>query len=267
MKKVLIIEDEEFILDMYKIKFEQSGYSVEIAHNGEEGLEKIKTLKPDIVLLDLMMPKMDGYQVLEKVRVDNDIKNTKIHILSNFGQDDEIKKSMAQGADGYLVKSSITPGEIVNYVKKVLSEKEMSVTRAKAGKKAKKKVNKDAEHKVLIIEDETDIAEMYEMKLLDAGFAVDIAKNGAWGLKMAKKTEYDIIVMDMMMPAMNGYEMLDGIKKNSKNHKTLVVVLSNSAQDGDIKKAMKLGATSYLLKSTITPAKLVKELGKLVKKK
>jgi len=236
MKKVLIIEDEEFILDMYKIKFEQSGYSVEIAYNGEEGLEKIKILKPDIVLLDLMMPKMDGYQVLEKVRADDDIKNTKIHILSNFGQDDEIKKSMAQGADGYLVKSSITP------------------------------INKDAEYKVLIIEDEADIAEMYEMKLLDAGFSVDMAKNGAWGLKMAKKTEYDIIVMDMMMPAMNGYEMLTGIKKNSKNNKTLVVVLSNSAQDGDIQKAMKLGATGYLLKSTITPAKLVKELRNLIKK-
>ena len=106
---------------------------------------------------------------------------------------------------------------------------------------------------------------MYKLRLEKEGYAVEIARNGVWGLKQARQNSYTAIVMDIVMPAMDGHAMLQKIKKDSKNKKAPVLVLSNSGQEQDIKKAKKCGAACYLLKASITPAKLVKELAKVLK--
>jgi two-component system alkaline phosphatase synthesis response regulator PhoP len=113
MKKILIVEDEQFLLDMYKIKLEREGFKVVTAFDGEEGLKVTRKEKPDLILLDIVMPKLDGYKFLEEVRKDPDIKDTMVYILSNLGQASEIKKGLEDGADAYLIKANITPGQLV----------------------------------------------------------------------------------------------------------------------------------------------------------
>jgi len=121
MAKILIVEDEQFLLDMYKIKLEREGFDVLTAFDGEEGLQITRAEKPDLILLDIVMPKMDGYRFLKELRADPAIKDTLVYVLSNLGQAAEIKKGLEDGADAYLIKANVTPGQLVEKINKALS--------------------------------------------------------------------------------------------------------------------------------------------------
>lgn len=122
MSKILIIEDEKCLLDMYRLKFEHCGYQVATAANGAEGLKTAKKEKPDLILLDLLMPVMNGYEFLEKFSQDKFLKKTKVYIWSNLGQESEIEKGLKAGADGYFIKTKMTPGQLADKVMEVLGE-------------------------------------------------------------------------------------------------------------------------------------------------
>ncbi|MFW5888296.1 MAG: response regulator transcription factor [Patescibacteria group bacterium] len=124
MTKILLIEDDEVLSGMYKMKMKQEGYDVVLADNGENGLEKAKTDKPDIILLDLILPQKDGYQVLEELKQSKETKDIKVFILSNLGQNGEIKKGKEMGAEDYFIKADLTPGQLVEKIKKRLQEDE-----------------------------------------------------------------------------------------------------------------------------------------------
>ena len=121
--KVLIIDDDAFLLDMYSIKFKESGFSVEIAQNGEEAVEKVKELNPDVILLDIVMPKLDGFEVLRAFKKDKIAENALIIILTNLGQKEDIEKGLALGAADYIIKAHFTPSEVVAKVKSLLEKK------------------------------------------------------------------------------------------------------------------------------------------------
>jgi DNA-binding response OmpR family regulator len=118
--KVLIVEDEKMLADMYATKFTMDGFEPTIAGDGAEGLEKLKADKPDIVLLDVIMPKMDGFAVLKILREDKGLKELPVILLTNLGQDEDIKKGKELGATDYFVKANHTPAEVVNKVRAVL---------------------------------------------------------------------------------------------------------------------------------------------------
>ncbi|MBI4779352.1 response regulator [Candidatus Falkowbacteria bacterium] len=270
MPKILIVEDEEFLSDMYKIKFEQSGYAVIVAHDGLEGLKLAKKEQPDLVLLDLILPKLDGFKVLAKLKAEPAAKKIKVFILSNLGQSDEVSRGMKTGADGYFIKANLTPSQLLEKVNAIFNNQ----SEALKDKKSKVIHNKNFERqavekkqaKILLIEDEEAIINMYKLRFNKEGFEIEVAKNGAWGLKLAKQKKFDIILLDMIMPAMNGYEAIKILKSDENTKNVPIVILSNSAQDGDIEEAKKLGAAAYLLKAMITPAKLVKEVEKILNK-
>ena len=115
--KILIIEDEEALSSVLKEKFEAEGYFVSTAKNGEEGLSLIDKAMPDIVLLDLILPKINGFQVLEALKSDPDKKAIPVVVLSNLGEDDNIKRAILLGAADYFVKSQHPIKEIVEKVK------------------------------------------------------------------------------------------------------------------------------------------------------
>jgi CheY-like chemotaxis protein len=121
--KILISDDDQFYRKIYKHKFELLKYEVELAENGEEALEKIKTFKPDIVLLDIMMPKMNGYDTLDAMHKDEEMKDIPVIMLTNLssGQDTSVAKE--KGAKALMIKSDVTPDEVVEKVEKVLASK------------------------------------------------------------------------------------------------------------------------------------------------
>jgi DNA-binding response OmpR family regulator len=120
--KVLLIEDEEMLANMYEVKFQNEGFEVIKALDGATGLDLSKTTNPDFVLLDVIMPKMDGFSVLKSMREDEKTKNLPVMLLTNLGQDEDVQKGKELGAVGYLVKANVTPAEVVATVKKELEK-------------------------------------------------------------------------------------------------------------------------------------------------
>ena len=120
MTKIAIIEDDAMIAQMYQMKFELDGFEVEISNNGQDGLEMVKKLRPDLLLLDLKIPKLDGISVLEKLRSDN-FKNLPVILLTNSDRSEvPVDIDKFQIAD-YIVKANLTPRQVVEKVKSVLN--------------------------------------------------------------------------------------------------------------------------------------------------
>lgn len=123
-KKILIIDDDSFLLDMYSLKFNQSGYEVETSLGADPAIEKLKDgLVPDIILLDIMMPGMDGFELLEKLKIENIAPSAVRIILSNRGQQSDVARGEALGASGYIVKASSTPSEVITKVSEIINSK------------------------------------------------------------------------------------------------------------------------------------------------
>jgi len=121
--KILIIDDDKFLLDMYSIKFKEYDFDINTAFNGVEVLDKLKDgLAPDVILMDIVMPGMDGFELLKNIKDNKLAQGSKIIILSNIGQDEDIEKGKKLGADGYIVKASATPTEVVEKVKKIIGK-------------------------------------------------------------------------------------------------------------------------------------------------
>jgi DNA-binding response OmpR family regulator len=121
--KILVIEDEKMLAEMYATKFSMEGFEVTKAYDGADGMAKARAVKPDVILLDIIMPRIDGFAVLKELRHDPKFKDTPIILLTNLGQDDDIKKGKELGADDYFVKSNHTPADVVNKIKAVLAKR------------------------------------------------------------------------------------------------------------------------------------------------
>lgn len=120
-KRILIIDDDLFISDLYSLELQKAGYIVTTASNGELGLSKIQLEKPVLILLDVAMPGLDGLQVLEKIRQNPDYATIKIMMLTNIRDEETIRNGLSKGADGYLLKTSLTPEQVVEEVTKTLT--------------------------------------------------------------------------------------------------------------------------------------------------
>lgn len=123
--KVLIVEDDKFLSELISTKLDKEGFAIELAGDGESGVKKAEEFKPQIILLDIMLPGMDGFEVLEKLKShsDENLRTVPVIILSNFGQESKVEKGLQLGAVDYLVKANFTTGEIVTKIKEVLSKK------------------------------------------------------------------------------------------------------------------------------------------------
>jgi DNA-binding response OmpR family regulator len=119
-QKVLLVEDDKMIIDMYTLKFTQEGYDVMQAENGKDGLDMAKKTNPDIVLLDIILPQMDGFTVLKALKADGNTKGIPVVLLTNLGQDGDVKKGLELGAVDYLIKANFTPSQVVDKVKSLL---------------------------------------------------------------------------------------------------------------------------------------------------
>ena len=117
---ILLVEDDSFLANIYKTKFEMEGFTVNVAENGELGLKEAKKKKPDLILLDILLPKMDGFTVLQYLKADSALKDVPVILLTNLGQKDDVEKGLKLGAADYLIKAHFKPSETVDKVKKVL---------------------------------------------------------------------------------------------------------------------------------------------------
>lgn len=121
-KKILLVEDEEIIIELLQKKLTKEGYEVSIARNGEEGLKLMREANPDIVLLDIIMPKLGGFEVMEAMQKDPELKKIPIIVISNSGQPVELDKAQRLGARDWLIKTEFDPQEVLIKVEKQIGK-------------------------------------------------------------------------------------------------------------------------------------------------
>ena len=120
--KILIIEDDRSLARLYQIKLEKSGYEIQVAYDGEEGFEQITSYQPDIILLDIIIPKIDGFEVLRRLKADASLKSIPVILLTNLGQEEDMAKGKALGANDYLIKANFTPAEVVKKMEGIFNK-------------------------------------------------------------------------------------------------------------------------------------------------
>lgn len=121
--KILLVDDDEFLLDMYSMKFKEAGFNIDIASSGQDALDKLVRKSYDIILLDIVMPGVDGFEVLNRMKNDNLGGGVPVIVLSNLGQKEDIDRGLSLGAKDYIIKAHFTPTEVVEKIKSHLAGK------------------------------------------------------------------------------------------------------------------------------------------------
>lgn len=260
MKKILIIEDEKILGEIINKKLSLEGYSVTLAADGQQGVDMAMKNIPDLILLDLMMPKMNGFEVIETLKNYDATKGIPIIVISNSGQQTEIERVVSIGIKDYIIKAQFSPDDVIEKVKKYLNEE------YEEGKGVQKTtIHKNI--KILLAEDDQFLSSLVAQRLSKEGYKVINATDGASVIKIFEENTPDLVLMDIIMPEMNGMEVLKNIKSQDKYKNTIVIIFSNLGQDHEIEEAMKAGADDFLVKVNFTLKEVVEKIQSHLKKK
>ena len=262
MKKILIIEDEKILLEVLRKKIDQKGYDVSVAEDGEEGLRKMREVRPDLILLDIMMPKKDGFGVLTDMNQDEELAKIPVIVISNSGQPVEIERAKKLGVKEFLIKANFEPDEVIEKMKKVLGDGDSS---QKSGSREKGKKSGHSAGKILIVEDDKFLRDLISKKLVAEDFEISSATDGTEALNVVGQEKPDLILLDIILPGINGFDVLKQLKDDARFSKIPVIILSNLSQTEDVKKGVELGAVDFLIKAHFTPTEIVEKIKQILK--
>lgn len=246
------------IAEIYEKKFTEAGFEVVVADSGDQVLALYKKNKPDVILLDLILPKLNGFQVIEEIRKTDD--STKIIIFSNMSQTEDREKASKLGANGFVSKSDYAPSDLVKEVKRLSDqlyhEKENSEKEA-AAKIGNNVGNAERlKKKILMMEDEEIFREMFGEKLKSDGYYVDFAANGAEGVKKAVSGNYSLFIIDTIMPNLSGEEIVAKLKREEATKNIPIIILSVSADDALERSMRDGGVNGFYVKTQLIPSEL-----------
>lgn len=264
--KVAIIEDEEVLLNVLENKLKKEGFDVVTALDGEIGVKVVRESLPDIILLDIIMPKVNGFEVLAQLNQDPVLAKIPVIIISNSGQPVEIDKALSLGAKDYLVKAEFDPQEVIEKIKKQLSS--LASPQSAVGSLSPK-INTDINPSlftILLVEDDNFLRDLISQKLKRESFNVIEAIDGEDGVKKTGEHKPHLILLDLILPGMDGFEVLRDIHGNENFKKIPVIILSNLGQKDDIEKGMRFGAVDYLVKAHNTPGEIVDKVKEILGK-
>lgn len=255
MPRILIVEDDALLGELLSETLKKSMYEVRWAHDGVEGLEQIKDFKPNLILLDVFMPKMDGYGVLAAKAKDLAIKDIPVIIISNSGEPVEIHKMLELGVSDYLVKVQLTPKEVLEKVNNQFAQLDLDSPTTSASPKVSLKGKK-----ILWVEDDDFLISIITQKFVKEGATLIISKRGSEAIALAEKEHPDIIMLDFLMPEMNGLEILTHLKSSEKTKDIPVIMFSNLDDEVKVAECRKLGALDFFVKANVNLDEVVNKV-------
>lgn len=267
--KIVLVEDEEVLLEVLEGKLKKEGYEVFSAKDGQAGLDLIRAIQPDLVLLDIIMPRMDGMEVLTHMHDDAVLSKIPVIIISNSGQAVEIEKATALGAKDYLVKAEFDPQEVLDKMKALLHAmgkgQEAPAPEGAAATRGATAVD-PSDFRVLLVEDDSFLRDLISQKMKKEGFTVIEAIDGEESLKKAAVENPHIILLDLILPGADGFEVLRKLRAEPVTGTVPIIVLSNLGQKEDVEKGIRLGATDYLVKAHNTPGEIIDKIKTILAK-
>jgi len=271
-KHVLLIEDEEILLSLLKKKIEDAGFFVDTATDGVTGLKKAIEGKPDVVLLDMLLPKMNGFEVLEGLNKEHLLPQLPVIILSNSGQPIEVERAQELGIRDYLIKLNFDPEEVLAKVLNVLSggnKNPSAPSQAPPQEGAMDGAKPDPlpgnKPPILIVEDDVLLSGLLARKLQQEGYAVFQAMNVPQAREIMAENKIQIVCLDIILPGIDGFTFLRELKASDKFAHIPVLILSNLGQREEIDNGLKLGAVDYIVKATMSPQEITDKIKLLVK--
>jgi CheY-like chemotaxis protein len=257
-EKILIALSDSSLSSLIDKKFKDKGYQTYQAKNGKEALDKMKLLRPDLVLIDTNLTLLNGYEVLNKKSFDREITKIPVIIVSNSGNPLQMREIPSTPTiRDFIVKSHIEPDEVIEKAEKVLGKSPASS--AKSGKGT-------AGKKVLWVEDDKLLSTILSKKFESTGYNLLKASNGDEALKLIESNTPDIIILDIVLPGISGFEILQKIKMNEALRKIPVIMLSNLSKQSDIDKAKVLGANRFIVKAAVSLDEIIREVENLLRK-
>ena len=267
MKKILIIEDDVFLGDALTKKLTNEGFDVLLSRDGLEGFKQIKSFHPDLVLLDIILPSMNGYEILEAKKKDSSLDDIPVIIVSNSGQPVEINRALALGVKDYLVKAQFDPEEVLVKVRaqlrKTKEPENLVVALENAMNKKGEPISIEGK-KIMWVEDDQFLNDIIARKLSTTKCIFFHASEGEEALEIIGQEMPDIIMLDIILAGMDGFEILRRIKNDPKTKHIPVILLSNLGQASDIEKGKSLGATRFLIKAAITPNEIMDQIKEVI---
>jgi len=239
-KVILVADDEPNIRRYLNFELSKAGFKVIEASNGIETIQIVKERKPDLLILDILMPIVDGYDVLKKLKTNPQLSSIPIIVLSVL---EDRKKGFRLGANAYLNKP-LKKEELFSKISELL-EKE--------------------EKKILLVDDDMDFVKATQFFLEKNGYEVYSASNGEEGLKVCREKKPDLVMLDILMPKKDGIETLKSLKKDPLIQKTPVIILTVNAIKNGETKCLSLGAERYLTKKEKLNSLLI-EIKEVLKK-
>jgi CheY-like chemotaxis protein len=263
MARVLLVEDDPFIGEIYIKKFEASGFEVLNVVTGKGVLKAVLENGPfDIVLLDLVIPEMSGMEVLRELRNNPDYpKDLKVVVFSNLSSQEDRDQCIALGANGFISKTEFSPSEVIEEVNRFLrqwSEQGKNVARMNPVEgPAVEGQEVPTKKRILLIEDQEDFVEMFGKRLQDEGYVVTIARDGQAGLLEATTNEHDLIISDILMPNMNGHDMVTELRETEAGKHVPIFLFSASVEMESLRILIESGAVNRVFEKTkLTPSEL-----------
>lgn len=257
-KNVILIEDNAMLAEVIIRKLKTLDVAVRHYTNGLEGLAAIRQYKPDLILLDIMLPVMNGYEVLQIMQAEKLTDLYPVLIISNSGQPVEIARVHELGAKDYLVKADFTPNEVIDKARLVLQNQSLTKRslaettetdhQTGANKKGHEPVT-DSPPKILVVEDDPMLRNMLSMKFSRHSLVYMFVSDGSQALESALSFNPDVIVLDLMLPGMDGFEIFAAFKATAALQSTPVIIFSNKSDEADRLRALEMGASKYLVKA------------------
>lgn len=261
-KLVILVEDEQTLANLIELGLKREGYSVKTAVDGISGLNLIRKSKPDLVLLDLMLPGLKGFDILEKLYKDDHVLPAlPVIIISNSGDSMEIEQALRMGVKDYLIKVNFNPYEVIEKVNNVLKIKTHDV------KKEIKNPEATKENRILIVEDDPILSNALERKFTEKKYAVYTAFNANSAREILRKEKINAILLDIVLPDEHGLGFLRELKKDERTNNIPIIITSNLGQQEEIEQGLQAGAVDYIVKTNTLPGEIFKKVDSLLQQK
>lgn len=237
-KKILIIDDDPVLTKMLETRLSAVFYDTVVAQNGEEGLAKYQKEKPDLIILDISMPKMDGFTFVQEFKKISNLQKTPIIMLTANESMEEVFR--VEGINDYIVK----PFQMEKLLEKI--QKHLSTP----------------EKRILVVDDALEAVDLLEGILSDRGYQISKAVDGLSGLSLAKREIPDLMILDVMMPKLDGLHVCRIIKYDERFKRIAVILLTAKGENQDKLLGQEVGADVYLEKPLVGDVLLqkIKEL-------
>lgn len=251
---ILIVEDNADLQELYRFAFENAGYTVHTANDGLQGVTMAAKIKPSVILLDLMMPNVDGFEVLGALQKNVSLLSTNIFVISNLNDPQHMQRALANNAAEFLKKADYTPDQVVQHIESYLRD---GPALPAAGEALAEPV--ETVYRVLLVEDNDDQAELLSLGLEQKGMQVSVAKDGPEGVNQAIAEKPNVILLDISLPTMDGFAVLKTLHSEVKLP-VPIIITSQMDSPAEEARAEALGATMFLKKSEYMPEQIAEKV-------